>query len=59
MQRTTFPRTAREAFGHEGFAIQCFPCDAGDALVFWVTIAGAAAVVLLGLARWLFSEVPF
>jgi len=54
-QNLTFPRTLREAFGHEGDAIQKFVAatsgDNGDRLVFWGVLAMTAALVVFALVR--------
>ena len=51
----TFPRTMRDAFGHEGPAIQRFvdavSSDNGDRLVFWGVLGGTALLVILALVR--------
>ena len=51
----TFPRTMRDAFGHEGPAIQQFVAaasgDNGDRLIFWAVLGGTAALVVLALVR--------
>ncbi len=51
----TFARTLRDAFGHEGHAIQHFvdatSGDKGDRIVFWGILGGTAALVLFALVR--------
>jgi hypothetical protein len=41
------PRTMREAFGHEGHAIQGWSADNADALVGWTVAVGGAIIALL------------
>jgi hypothetical protein len=43
----TFPRTMREAFGHEGPSVEYWNSDRGDALVLWAVILGVAAMAAL------------
>ncbi len=51
----TFPRTTRDAFGHDGHAIERFigshSGDAGDRMVFWGVLGGVAALALFALVR--------
>jgi hypothetical protein len=43
----TFPRTIREAFGHEGPSVEYWNSDRGDALVLWAVILGVVAMAAL------------
>lgn len=43
-----FPRTSREAFGHESTRA-CFEGDKGDRLVSWICAIGVAFVIGLAM----------
>jgi hypothetical protein len=43
----TFPRTTREAFGHEGPSVEYWNADRGDALVLLAVLFGVAIMTVL------------